>query len=179
MLFPALFDTLTFASIKHQYQRRGGYKKLPYINHLIKVANILIQIGKEEDLTTLQAAILHDILEDEHATVEELTGKFGLAVCAIVEELTDDMSLSYADRKQIQISKAADLSLPAKKIKLADKTCNIRDIVDYPLAWDDKRKLAYITWSIKVIDQLRGTNSALEQYFDESVAYGMNKLKRN
>ncbi|RMG21130.1 MAG: phosphohydrolase, partial [Bacteroidetes bacterium] len=37
-MLPQLFDALEFAAVQHQYQRRSGYSRLPYINHLIKVA---------------------------------------------------------------------------------------------------------------------------------------------
>ncbi len=171
-----LFETLTYAAVKHQYQRRGGYEQLPYINHLIKVTNLLIQVAKEQNEAILKAAILHDILEDKHVSVEELYIRFGREVSQIVEELTDDMSLPYAERRRLQISEAANLSLAAKKIKIADKSCNIRDIVDYPLSWKPERKLAYIEWSQQVIGQLKGADAALEKYFDESVAYGKQKL---
>ena len=178
MFVPQLFETLQFAAIRHQYQRRGGYDKLPYINHLIKVANMLIQVEKEGDLVTLQAAILHDILEDEHATAAELTEKFGKEVCKIVEELTDDMTLEYSERKRIQVGKAHLLSLPAQKIKIADKSCNICDIVDYPLSWDKKRKLAYIEWSQEVVKNLSAPLPKLEAHFEASVQYAMKKLQK-
>ena len=178
MLTSQLFDVLTFAAIRHQYQRRGGYDKLPYINHLVKVANILIQVGKETDEVTLKAAILHDILEDGHATKEELAEKFGEEVCNIVLELTDDMALDYEERKRIQVAKAGELSLPAQKIKIADKSCNIRDIVDYPLSWDDSRKLAYIEWSQEVVYKLSESLPALKNYFEACVQYGLKKLEK-
>lgn len=176
MIVAQVFEALTFAAIQHQYQRRGGYKRLPYINHLIKVADILIHTAGETDPDILRAAVLHDVLEDTDTTPEEMTQKFGTAVCSIVQELTDDMSLPYDERKRIQVNKAPYLSDAAQKIKLADKTCNIRDIVDYPLSWNTARKVAYIDWSEEVIDKLRGKHLALEQLFDETVAYARNRL---
>lgn len=53
-------------------------------------------------------------------------------------------------------------------MKLADKICNLRDIVSSPPAdWPAERKAAYFDWAKSVVDGLRGTNDALEAVFDE------------
>lgn len=166
---PNLFTALSFAAVHHQYQRRGGYDKLPYINHLIKVTDALIQIGKETDETTLLAAILHDIIEDTDVTASQLTAQFGEKVAAIVVELTDDMTLSYPKRKQLQIENASKLSIPARKIRMADKASNMLDLMAYPIDLPIEKKQAYILNSIQVVDQIRGVNEGLEKWFDETI----------
>jgi len=45
------------------------------------VANILIQEGGVEDLEVIQAALLHDTVEDTDTTFEELEEAFGKTVC--------------------------------------------------------------------------------------------------
>ncbi|MEM8890267.1 MAG: HD domain-containing protein [Bacteroidota bacterium] len=121
-------EALSLAAEKHKYQRRAGYDALPYLNHLIKVAQSLIQETDEKDRDTLLAALLHDILEDSDLTQEELRNLFGDKVASIVAELTDDMSLEYEKRKELQVKGAKSLSLPAKKIRITDKSSNLRDI---------------------------------------------------
>ena len=165
------FTALSFAAEQHKYQRRGGYEPLPYINHLIKVTTALIQIGKEQEPATIIAAILHDVVEDSDTTVEDLTRDFGEQVAGIVAELTDDMALPYAKRKALQIERAPQLSMPARKVRIADKASNIRDIFSYPLEWSAEKKKAYLVNAIYVVDQIRGTHSALEAWFDESVDF--------
>ncbi|WP_448598921.1 HD domain-containing protein [Thermoleptolyngbya sp.] len=49
----------------------------PYINHPIEVAEILARVGGVSDVITLQAAILHDTLEDTETTPEEIDAAFG------------------------------------------------------------------------------------------------------
>lgn len=176
-MLPQLFDALEFAAVQHQYQRRSGYSRLPYINHLIKVAHLLLRVEGEQELAVLQAALLHDILEDTEVTPAVLTARFGERVCRIVEELTDDMSLPYPVRKRLQIERAPALSPGASKIKIADKSANLRDIVDYPLNWNKARKLDYLHWAVQVVDRLRGRHPKLEAHFDATVAYARQKLQ--
>lgn len=166
-----LMQALKFAADKHRDQRRKGAHKPPYINHLIEVTEQLARVGKISDPNILLAAALHDAVEDEVATVEEIEAKFGCRVREIVIELTDDKNLSKQERKQKQVEHALHLSLEAKQIKLSDKISNIREIgADPPADWDQQQKLDYVAWGEKVVNAgLRGVNADLEKLFDETV----------
>ena len=88
-------------------------------------------------------------------------------------EVTDDKSLDKAERKQQQIEHAPHISIEAKMVKLADKICNLRDILaSPPVGWPLERKLAYFQWSGDVMGGLRGTNVKLERVFDELIIQG-------
>jgi len=165
------FNALAFAAEQHKYQGRGGYERLPYINHIIKVTQTLIEIGNEQDETTIIAAILHDVVEDLAVTSGDIALQFGADVATIVQELTDDMQLPYDQRKQLQVDRTGQLSLAARKIRITDKASNIIDIFTYPLDWTAEKKRTYVDNSIQIVDQIRGTNKALEDYFDEAVAF--------
>src|SRR5690606_1537503 len=92
----------------------------------------------------------------------------GPAVARIVEEVTDTKWLKKRTRKQLQITRASRSSEGAKLVKLADKICNLRDIIASPPAdWSLERKREYFEWARKVVDQLRGTNAHLERRFDQ------------
>lgn len=158
---------LRFASDKHMTHRRKGCDSVPYINHLIKVAEILYTIGDENNEEILAAAILHDTLEDTDTTFEELNSIFGTRIAELVREVTDDMSLSYEDRKRHQIKNAIFISNDARKLKIADKISNIKDILELPLNWSNRRKRQYIDWAEQVITNCRGVNPKLDQAFDE------------
>jgi len=111
---PALLKALHFAADKHRDQRRKGAEASPYVNHLIEVAELLAREGGVNDLMTLQAAILHDTLEDTETTPAELDAHFGAVVRSIVEEVTDDQTLTKAERRRLQIVHARHLSERAK-----------------------------------------------------------------
>ena len=83
-------------------------------------------------------------------------------------EVTDDKRLPKERRKELQIEHAAHISKSAKLVKLADKICNLRDILaSPPKDWSIERKRQYFDWAKKVIDQAKGTNLKLERRFDQ------------
>jgi guanosine-3',5'-bis(diphosphate) 3'-pyrophosphohydrolase len=161
------FKALTFAAYKHRHQHRKGVEAVPYINHPIAVANLLVDVGNVTDTETIAAALLHDTVEDTETTLLELENEFGAAIANLVAELSDNKSLPSEKRKQLQIEHAPKLSPRARLIKLADKICNLRDVVgDPPKGWPLTRKQEYFDWGKNVVDKIRGTNAALEQAFD-------------
>jgi len=173
----ALLQALHFAASKHCDQRRKGAEASPYINHPIEVAELLARVGRITDLVTLQAAILHDTLEDTQTTPVELAMSFDPKVRQVVEEITDDKQLPKAKRKLLQIEHSPHLSARAKLIKLADKISNIRSIILTPPAeWSLERKREYLDWSDRVVAGCRGSSAALEQAYDEAVAEGRRLL---
>ncbi len=58
-------------------------------------------------------------------------------------------------------------------MKLADKICNLRDMLDAPPAgWPVARRVEYVEWAAQVIAGARGTNTKLEKVFDALVEQG-------
>jgi len=162
-----IIAALHFASEKHKFQCRKGEASIPYINHPIQVARVLSDVGEEYDTNLLVSAILHDTIEDTKTSENEIEAMFGSEVLSIVREVSDDKKLSKAERKQYQIDSASSLSVSAKKLKLADKISNVRDMTkDPPANWTAERKLRYIDWAEAVVNNLRGTNQKLEAFFD-------------
>ena len=164
----ALLRAASFAAEKHRGDRRKDADASPYINHPLALANLLANEGGVDDVDVLRAALLHDTIEDTQTTDEELREHFGAAVADIVLEVTDDKKLPKEERKRLQIVHAAHASHEAKLVKLADKICNVRDILGSPPAgWPLERKRAYIDWAAEVVAGVRGVNPALEAIFDE------------
>ncbi len=163
-----ILKALAFAAEKHRFQFRKGEEQTPFINHPIKVANILTEFGSIEDEATICGAILHDTIEDTSASCAELESIFGEEICTLVSEVSDDTNLNPQESKEQQIDYANLLSKKAKLIRLADKIANVYDIAHYPPAhWNKQRRKAYLNWSKKVVDQIRGINLDLENKFDE------------
>lgn len=161
---------MRFAAEKHRHQRRKGQDASPYINHPIQVAGTLWEVGDIHDIVVIIAALLHDTLEDTDATCEEIQTLFGNDVLQVVLEVTDDKTLPKMERKRLQVENAPHKSIRAKQLKLADKICNVYDIIHAPPHnWSLQRRQEYITWSEQVVVGLRGTNAALESYYDTLV----------
>jgi guanosine-3',5'-bis(diphosphate) 3'-pyrophosphohydrolase len=168
-----LLKAIAFSAEKHRAQRRKGPGDIPYINHPLQVAQTLWETGGVRDVATLLAAVLHDTLEDTQTTPDELRHLFGEEVLSIVEEVTDDKALPKETRKLLQIEHAPHISAKAKLVKLADKICNLADIIaNPPENWPFERRQAYVIWTEQVIAGLRGTNPALEKAYDGILAEG-------
>lgn len=161
---------LAFAAEKHRDQRRKDADASPYINHPIALANVLVNEGGVTDPVVICAALLHDTVEDTETSFEEIEEAFGHAIAEVVREVTDDKSLPRAERKALQVAHAAGASHAARLVKLADKICNLRDMLAHPPAgWDLSRRIEYFEWARRVVDEVAGTHPGLERGFD--IAY--------
>ena len=163
-----VLEAVQFATWKHRDQRRKDVKASPYINHPVALAELLWTEGGVRDAVVIASALLHDMLEDTETSPAELRGAFGAQIAAIVEEVTDVKWLASNSRKRLQVARASRASLRAKQVKLADKICNLRDLLaSPPKGWSLERKREYFDWAKSVVDQLRGTNPRLERRFDQ------------
>lgn len=178
-----ILKALDFAAKRHRNQFRKGAEKIPYINHPIQVANLLVNEGGEEDPVLICAAILHDVIEDTVDSVierqklsDEILKIFGNEILSVTLEVTDDKTLEKKVRKQLQITEANHKSVNAKKLKIADKIMNVIDITNNPPSdWPMERLIEYLDWSEKVVAGLRGVNILLEDLFDKRLAEGRRK----
>jgi guanosine-3',5'-bis(diphosphate) 3'-pyrophosphohydrolase len=174
-----ILRALHFAADKHRLQRRKGADRDPYINHPIAVAELLARVGGVRNAKVLQAALLHDTIEDTETTPAELELHFGRRVRRLVEEVTDDKRLPKDERKRLQIEHSSQLTNKAKRIKMADKICNLIDLVrTSPKGWDHTRRLQYLEWSRQVVEGCRGASPALEKLFDRALHDARGALAR-
>lgn len=160
-----------FAAEKHRNQRRKDAQASPYINHPIALACVLANEGQVSDPQVLCAALLHDTLEDTETTPDELRQAFGEVVAGIVGEVSDDKSLPKAERKRLQVEHAPHASAQAKLVKLADKICNVHDLlVSPPTGWSLARRQAYFDWAAEVVAGVRDVHPGLAAMFDRLYA---------
>jgi guanosine-3',5'-bis(diphosphate) 3'-pyrophosphohydrolase len=175
-----VLGALRFAAHKHRHQKRKGEEGAPYLHHCIEVADTLAQVGGVEDPEVLAAALLHDTLEDTDTSAEELAGHFGERVRRRVEEVSDDRALTRERRRAIQVEKAPVLSREAKLIKLADKICNVADVVHSPPAgWSRERRLEYVEWTALVVAGCGRVSPALEDRYASRLAEARAALGRS
>ncbi|MFA6584782.1 MAG: HD domain-containing protein [Elusimicrobiaceae bacterium] len=114
-----------FAVKAHEYQVRKG-TGLPYIEHPIKVAALLMEIKASRDLVV--AGFLHDVLEDTDRTADEIYRLFGKKVSLLVESVTENKSMSWEERKTHTIKSLEKADYDVVVLSLADKLDNIRSI---------------------------------------------------
>lgn len=120
-----------FAKEKHLGQVRK-YNGEPYFNHVDRVASIVRGLGSPDRM--VDAAFLHDVMEDCGIVYAQLKGNFGKDVANLVLELTNVYTkenypkLNRAKRHELEIRRQANISKEAKIIKLADRWDNLRDM---------------------------------------------------
>lgn len=122
---------LDFATKAHGNQKRK-YTGEPYINHPIEVMKIVSQVPHDENM--LAAALLHDVVEDTDATIQDISDEFGHDIASLVDDLTDvskpeDGNRKY--RKMLDRNHSAQASPRAQTIKLADLISNSSDILQH------------------------------------------------
>jgi GTP diphosphokinase / guanosine-3',5'-bis(diphosphate) 3'-diphosphatase len=166
-----LLAAISFAAHKHRAQRRKDAQASPYINHPLELAHVLATEGGVSDVKTLMAAVLHDTVEDTETSYTELVEHFGKKVADVVMEVTDDKTLLKPERKRLQIEHAPHMSKRAALVKLADKTCNLRDVAHNPPAdWPLKRRQEYFDWALAVIEGLPVVNRKMLKAFQRAHA---------
>ncbi|MDC0396255.1 RelA/SpoT family protein [Candidatus Pelagibacter sp.] len=119
-----------FAIKAHENQKRDSGD--PYSNHPIAVANILTEL--KLDSATITTGLLHDTIEDTHATYETIKDEFGQEVADLVDGVT---KISVFENQATSSSKAENfrkLILATSKdirvllVKIADRLHNMRTI---------------------------------------------------
>ena len=174
---PALFRALAFAAERHRQQARKDQLKTPYVNHLIDVIQVLVDHGVR-DPATLQAAALHDTIEDTQTSLDEIEDRFGAEVRGLVAEVTDDKNLSREERKRLQVAHAPDATPKGALIKLADKIANAWDVGHRPAAaWSVDRRLDYLAWAARVVDALPSPTPSLLDLFRQIHEEGMELVR--
>ena len=126
----AIDRTFFVADFAHKEQKRASGE--PYIIHPIAVATIIAQMHL--DTESVQAALLHDVVEDTQINSKMLEEEFGSTVNEIVEGVTKLDKLRFHDYKEAQMENFRKMILAMTKdirvilIKLADRTHNMRTL---------------------------------------------------
>ncbi len=86
---PILQKALDFTIKSHEGQFRKSGEA--YVIHPILVSSLVAYLGGDEDM--IMAALLHDVVEDTHSSIEEVEREFGIKVANLVEGLTKIMEI--------------------------------------------------------------------------------------
>ena len=131
-------EAYDFALTHHAGQMRKTGE--PFISHPLEVAMILA--GLNLDTATLQAAILHDVVEDSAASIKEVRELFGEEVAALVDGVTKLGRIKFSSLAEAQANNMRKMLIAMAKdirvilIKLADRLHNMRTLAALP---DEKR----------------------------------------
>ncbi len=123
----------------------------PYLSHPLEVAGILADM--KLDAVSVAAGLLHDVVEDTHATEEEVEGMFGLEVKRIVSGVTKLSTLPFRSAQARQAESIRKMLLAMADdirvilIKLADRVHNMRTL-QYHKSAEKQHKIAKETLDI-------------------------------
>jgi len=104
----------------------------PYLSHPLEVAGILADM--KLDTVSIAAGLLHDVVEDTHATDEEIRETFGPEVSHIVSGVTKLGAVTFASSQERQAESIRKMLLAMADdirvilIKLADRLHNMRTL---------------------------------------------------
>ena len=152
-----------FALRAHNTQKRE--EGVPYIIHPVAVADILTDL--KLDSATIATGLLHDTIEDTHATYETIRSEFGQEVADLVDGVT---KISEFENKAVENSKAENfrkLILATSKdirvllVKIADRLHNMRTI----------------TFVKNKDKQIRKAKETMEIYAPLADRMGMNRIR--
>lgn len=128
MFSPGVERAIHVSIAAHAGQIRKGAVDTPYVVHPIHVALLLARHGADEE--TVQAGLLHDVVEDCPGwSVERVAREFSPRVAAIVGDLTEDKSKSWEERKRWAVEHVAHMTPEAAAVKAADKLHNLSSLL--------------------------------------------------
>lgn len=127
--------TIDFCKFAHGEQKRK-YTNEPYWTHPFNVAYRLYCL--DMPYSVIEAALLHDVVEDTRFALGDIVLNFGIEVATLVSEVTDvsrPEDGNRAVRKQIDLDHIAKASYYGKCIKLADMIDNTSSIVKHDMGF--------------------------------------------
>lgn len=142
------FQAMTFAFEKHKDQRRK-YTNNPYTDHLAEVAGIVCSVERLSDIV-FAVAWLHDVMEDQCVSFEELKDRFGGHVATGVQALSDMEDGNRAERKHLSRIRLSNQPAWIQNIKVSDIISNTSSIVEH----DPKFSLTYLEEKRLLLDVL-------------------------
>ena len=121
-----------------------------YIIHPLNVAYILTGLHLDDE--TICAALLHDVVEDTCATLEEMESMFGKNVMELIDGVTKLGRIEYMSKEDVKLENYRKMFLAMAKdirvimIKLADRLHNMRTL-KY-MREDKRRRIAKETLEV-------------------------------
>ncbi len=129
-----VYQAYKFGAQAHEGQRRVSGE--PYISHPVAVAAILADLHMDHH--TIEAALLHDVIEDTPTLKEELITRFGQEVAQLVDGVSKLTQIKFQNREQAQAENFRKMVLAMVDdirvilVKLADRLHNMRTLGAMP-----------------------------------------------
>lgn len=156
---------LIFAGRAHKGQKRKGNSGAAYITHPMGVHDILAHEAGVKDEVVLNAALLHDTIEDTPVTKDDIRAQFG----ADVAEVVNDVSRPEGVSKEAMIRNLAHKGERTKILKVADRIANLREMVSNDPGWPVEKRQAYIRESELLMEIAKGVHPRLDDLLKDAI----------
>lgn len=123
------------------------------------------EIDMDGDLA-VQAAILHDTIEDTDTTYNELESEFGQSLADGVPALTKDKTMEISEQMQDSLRR---IKLQPKEfwmVKMADRITNLQPPPSY---WNREKKKKYLEEAQLILDELGAGSAYLSNRLEEKI----------
>ncbi len=123
-----------YSARMHAEQKRESGE--PYVTHPLSVA--IISTRLKLDLPSIVTALLHDVVEDTHVSLQEIESLFGAEVARLVDGVTKVSKITFSSREEKQAENFRKMSIAMAQdirvvmIKLADRLHNMRTLGALP-----------------------------------------------
>jgi (p)ppGpp synthase/HD superfamily hydrolase len=164
---PVLRAAYEWAAQLHAAQRRD-VDRAPFILHPLEVGALLSSRGFDDEVVA--AGLLHDVLEDTDAGLDEVRRRFGDRIADAVAAVTEDPTIEdYRARKAALRDQVAAAGPDAHAVYAADKVAKARELrakaaltesfLDDP---DLRRRLEHYEQSLATLREVAGVPSLVE-----------------
>lgn len=138
-------------------------------NHSIGVAAILAKYNSSEK--NIIVWLLHDVIEDIEEWENKLRAKwYSEEIISLVKELSEDKSLSWAERKKQYLEHLKNASNDIKTISAADKLYNVRSFFDDYIVEQDEMRNKFNAGKDDQVKLLKNYIKALKDNYSHPIA---------
>jgi len=161
---------MKFAGEKHSEQKVPDTNA----NYLLHISNVAMEVllayqaNDNFDLDfAVQAAILHDTIEDTTADFDEIRNEFDESIALAVQALTKNESLpTKAERMKDSLARINALQKEVGLVKIADRITNLQTP---PKHWSKEKIINYWEEARLIATALRGKNEYLHHRLSQKI----------
>ena len=158
-LLPAPDADAVASAVEFAVRYHGGQTRptgAPYAEHLLEALEVLVRGADVTDPDILQAAVLHDVVEDTPCTIDDVRRAFGGRVAELVAWVTKPAPEEGSDRtaaKEAYLGRLRDAPDDAVVVKLADRASNVQTLRNLDLPKQRQYYAETVTYIIPLAAQ--------------------------
>ncbi|PCH76771.1 MAG: guanosine polyphosphate pyrophosphohydrolase [Flavobacteriaceae bacterium] len=164
-------NALKFAGEKHSEQKVPGTNA----NYLLHLSNVAMEVlmaynySEKFDINfAVQAAILHDTIEDTNTDFYEIKKEFGEPMANAVQALSKDEKLASKQERMLDsLIRINKLQKEVGIVKIADRITNLQTP---PIYWDKSKMIRYCEEAKLISSTLSNKNDYLNNRLETKIS---------